>query len=112
MSRERSRGDDPDTKQLRFEHPSGVLRLFRHESVAVLVDGVLDMPPRREFTRTEFADHTGLTRQTVSSYVDLLVEMDVLETVPNSSPRRYRVAESAVVQQLHELNSALNTAGE
>lgn len=61
---------------------------------------------------TEFADHAGVTRQTVSNYIELLREMDVVEEVPSTSLQRYRIAESAVVQELHELNSALNTAGE
>lgn len=101
-----------DTKEARLENPSGVLYLFQHESVPLLVDAVLTLPPGREFTKTEFADHAGVTRQTVSKYIDLLLETDVVEEVPNSSPRRYQVANSDVVQELFELNSALNTAGE
>jgi Fic family protein len=101
-----------DTKEARLENPSGVLYLFQHESVPLLIDAVLTLPPGREFTKTEFADHAGVTRQTVSKYIDLLLETDVVEEVPNSSPRRYQVANSDVVQELFELNSALNTAGE
>ena len=52
-----------------------------------------------------------MTRQTVSKYIDLLLETDVVEEVPNSSPRRYRVADGDVIRALFELNSALNTAG-
>ena len=102
---------EKDTKQARLEHPSGVLHLFQHESVPLLLDAVLTLPPGREFNKTEFADHAGVTRQTVSNYVDLLVETTVLEKVPNTSPRRYRVAKSDVVRELFELNSALNAAG-
>jgi hypothetical protein len=51
-------------------------------------------------------------RQTVSKYIDLLLETDIVEEIPNSSPRRYRVAKTAVVQELFELNSALNAGGE
>ena len=104
--------EQKDTKEARLENPSGVLYLFQHESVPLLVDAVLTLPPGREFTKTEFADHAGVTRQTVSKYIDLLLETDVVEEVPNSSPRRYQVADSDVVQELFELNSALNAAGE
>lgn len=104
--------EDLDKKELRLEHPSGWLYLTQHESVPILIDAVLDLPPGREFTKTEFADHAGVTRQTVSNYIGVLLEVDVLEEVPNTSPRRYRVAASNVVQELHALNSALNTAGE
>lgn len=104
--------EQKDTKEARLENPSGVLYLFQHESVPLLVDAVLTLPPGREFTKTEFADHAGVTRQTVSKYIDLLLETDVVEEVPNSSPRRYQVADSDVVQELFELNSALNATGE
>jgi len=103
--------EEKDTKEARLENPSGVLHLFRHESVPILLDAVLTLPPGREFNKTEFADHAGVTRQTVSNYIGLLLETDVVEEVPNTSPRRYRVAKSDVIQELFELNSALNAAG-
>lgn len=101
-----------DTKEARLENPTGVLHLFQHESVPILIDAILTLPPGREFNKTELADHAGVTRQTVSNYIDLLLETDVVEEVPNTSPRRYRVAKSDVVQELFELNSSLNVAGE
>lgn len=85
---------------------------MQHESVPILLDALLDLPPGREFNKTEFAEHAGVTRQTVSNYIDLLLEVDVVEEVPNTSPRRYRVADSDVVQELFALNSALNVASE
>jgi hypothetical protein len=102
---------EKDTKEARLENPSGVLHLFQHESVPILLDAILTLPPGREFNKTEFADHAGVTRQTVGTYIDLLLETDIVEEVPNTSPRRYRVAKSDVVQELFELNSALNVAG-
>jgi len=104
--------EEKDTKEARLENPSGVLHLFQHESVPILIDAALTLPPGREFNKTEFADHAGVTRQTVSNYIDLLLETEIVEEVPNTSPRRYRVAKSDVVQELFELNSALNVAGE
>ena len=104
--------EDHDTKTLRLEHPSGILYLMQHDSVPILLDALLDLPPGREFNKTELADHAGLTRQTVSTYTDLLLEVEVIETVPNTSPQRYRLAESAVVEELFALNSALNAVAE
>lgn len=104
--------EEKDTKEARFENPSGVLHLFQPESVPILLDAILTLPPGREFNKTELADHAGVTRQTVSNYIDLLLETEIVEEVPNTSPRRYRVAKSDVVQELFELNSALNAAGE
>jgi DNA-binding MarR family transcriptional regulator len=103
--------EEKDTKEARLENPSGILHLFQHESVPILLDALLTLPPGREFNKTEFADHAGVTRQTVSNYIDLLLETDVVEEVPNTSPRRYRVAQSEVVEELFALNSALNAAG-
>lgn len=107
-----SRSEDVDVKEARRRHPSGILYLMRSESVPILVDALLDLPPGREFNKTELADHAGVTRQTVATYVDRLVETDVVEPVPNTSPQRYRLADSAVVTELFELNSALNAATE
>jgi len=101
-----------DTKEARLQHPSGFLYLTQHESVPILLDALLDLPPGREFNKTELADHAGVTRQTVSNYIDLLLEVNIIEEVPNTSPRRYQVAESDVVQELFELNSAINAAGD
>jgi len=99
---------DVDRKTLRKEHPSGWLYLTQHDAVPILVDALLDLPPNREFNKTELAEHAGVTRQTVGNYVDLLLETELVEEVPNTSPRRYRVADSDVVRELFELNSALN----
>lgn len=102
---------EKDTKEARLENPTGVLHLFGHESVPILLDALLTLPPGREFNKTELAEHAGVTRQTVSNYIDLLLETEVVEEVPGTSPRRYQVANSEVVQELFELNSALNAAG-
>jgi Fic family protein len=103
---------ETDTKEARLENPSGVLHLFQHESVPILLDAILTLPPGREFNKSEFAAHAGVTRQTVSNYIDLLLETEVVEEVPNTSPRRYQVAKSDVVEELFALNSALNAAGD
>ncbi|WP_136717367.1 helix-turn-helix domain-containing protein [Halorientalis salina] len=104
--------EERDTKEARLEHPSGFLYLTQHESVPILIDALFDLPPGREVTQTELAEHTGVTRQTVSNYIDLLLEVEIVEEVPNTSPQRYQVANSDVVQELFELNSALNAVPE
>lgn len=99
-----------DTKQARLDQPSGLLYVLQHDAVPILLDAVLDLPPGREFNKTEFASHAGVTRQTVSNYIDLLQTVAVVERVPETTPQRYRVTESPVVQELYELNSAINAA--
>ena len=103
---------EKDTKEARLENPSGILYLFQHESIPILVDAILTLPPGREFTKTELADHAGVTRQTVSKYIDRLLDLDIVEAVPNTSPRRYQVADSTAVEELFALNSALNAPGD
>lgn len=100
--------EERDTKELRLAHPSGWLKLTQHDSVPILIDALLDLPPGREFNKTEFADHAGVTRQTVGAYLDLLVDLAVVEPVPETSPQRYRLADSDVVEELFALNGALN----
>jgi hypothetical protein len=102
--------DRDGQKELRFEHPSGWLYLTQHDAIPILIDALLDLPTRREFNKTELANHAGVTRQTVGNYTDLLLEVDLIDEVPNTTPRRYRVADSDVVRELHELNSALGAA--
>lgn len=101
-----------DTKEARLAHPSGLLALTRHDSIPIVLDSLLDLPPGREVTQTELAEHAGVTRQSVWRHVDRLCTFDVLEPVPDTSPQRYRRADSPVVTELFELNSALNAAVE
>lgn len=111
-STEHAEGGREQKKELRKDYPSGWLHLTQHDAIPILVDALLDLPPNREFNKTEFAEHAGVTRQTVGNYTDLLLEVELIEEVPNTSPRRYRVADSDVVRELFELNSALNNVGE
>jgi len=111
MSSSKASTDRAEKKELRKEHPSGWFYLTQHEAVPILVDALLDLPTNREFNKSEFADHAGVTRQTVGNYTDLLREVELIEEVSNTSPQRYRVANSNVVQELLEFNSALNNVG-
>ncbi|MFC7203451.1 hypothetical protein ACFQJC_08000 [Haloferax namakaokahaiae] len=108
MSQMNAGAEREKTKRLRHEHPSGWLHLTQHEAVPVLIDAVLDLPPGREFNKSEFASHAGVTRQTVGNYTELFLQVGIFEEVDGTSPQRYRVANSNVVRELYELNSALN----
>ena len=99
-----------ETKQHRLENPSGWLYLTQHESVPLLIDALLDWPPTREFTVQEFADHAGVVRQTVSKYIDLLIEVGLVEKLDDTRPQRYRIHDSPATRELFAFNSALNAA--
>ena len=98
------------TKAARLNNPSGWLYLTQHESVPLLIDAVLDWPTTREFTTQEFTDHSGLVRQTVSKHLDILLELEIIEEIPETYPQRYRITDSEVTRELFELNSAINAS--
>ena len=101
-----------ETKQTRLNNPSGWLYLTRHESVPVLVDALLDWPPGREFTTQEFADHAGVVRQTVSKHLDVLIDVQLVEEIPETHPQRYRILDSPVTKELFGFNSAINAVSD
>ncbi|MCH7661667.1 MAG: hypothetical protein IH933_14165, partial [Euryarchaeota archaeon] len=101
-----------ETKQARLNNPSGLLYLTQHESIPLLIDALLDWPTTREFTIQEFANHSGLVRQTVSKHLDVLLELELIEEIPDTYPQRYRITDSDVTRELFELNSAINAIGD
>lgn len=108
-----SRPDDERAENSpREAYPSGWLVLAKHESVAKIVDALLDLPPRREFNQSELAEHAGVSRQSVSRHLDLLLDVGVLEPVENTDPARYRFdPTSDVSRAIVELDGAMNAAG-
>lgn len=107
------RTPDPDeTRSPREDYPSGWLVLARNESVARIVDALLDLPPHREFNQSELADHADVSRQSVNRHLDLLVDISVVEPVANTRPQRYRFdPTSDVSRAIVELDGAMNAAG-
>lgn len=101
-----------ETKRARLNNPSGVLYLTQNESVPLLLDALLDWPTTREFTIQEFADHSGLVRQTVSKHLAVLLELKIIEEISETYPQRYRIQDSDVTRELFELNSAINSVSE
>jgi response regulator of citrate/malate metabolism len=103
---------DHDKKTLRGEHPSGWLVLTKNESVPYIIDALLDAPPHREFNQTELAEHAGVSRQSVSRYLDLLLDVGIIESVEETSRQRYRFdPENHVSEALIRLDGAMNAAG-
>lgn len=91
---------------------TGWLVLARNESVAKLVDALLDRSPHDQFTQTELADAADVSRQSVHRHLDLLLEIGVLEPVAHTSPQRYRFdPESDVSRAIVRLDGAMNAAG-
>jgi len=103
---------DRDTKAQRNEHPSGWLVLTKNESVPYIIDALLDAPPHREFNQTELAELAGVSRQSVSRYLDLLVDVGIVEVLDGTSPQRYRFdPDGHVSEALIRLDGAMNGVG-
>lgn len=99
-------------KQLRKEYPSGWIALSKNESVVYLVDALLDLPPHREFNKSELAEKAEVSRQSVHRHLDLLAHAGIVEGVDGTSPQRYRFnADSPVSEALIQLDGALNEVG-
>lgn len=99
-------------RAFRADYPSGWLVLTRNESVPYIVDALLDLPPRREVNQTELADLAGVSRQSVSRHLDLLLTAEVVEPVAGTSPQRYQFdPESDVSRALVQLDGAMNAVG-
>jgi predicted regulator of amino acid metabolism with ACT domain len=111
MSQEHGR-QDRDTlsmDELRDEYPSGWRVLTQNDSVGLVLDALMDALPGSEFTKTELAERSGVSRQSVYSHLDLLIALEVLEPVDGSSPQRYRVnSDSDLLTLLHRVDGTVN----
>ncbi|SEH54188.1 hypothetical protein SAMN05192561_105154 [Halopenitus malekzadehii] len=95
--------------ELRDEYPSGWRILVQNESVGYILDALMDALPGSEFTKSELADKSGVSRQSVYSHLDLLLVLEVLEPVEDSSPERYRVnVDDELLELLHQVNGIVN----
>lgn len=104
--------EERETRELRERYPSGLMALLKNESIAYILDALLDAPPHREFNQSELARAAGVSRQTVSRHLDLLVGLGVMEEVEDTSPTRYRFdPDSEVSTALLRLEAAINAAG-
>lgn len=56
----------------------------------------------REFTITELAEQTGLTRASVYEHIDDLVALEVAEELQVGKSTRYRTADSPVAEKCYE----------
>lgn len=109
MSRQQSPADDLSMDELRDEYPSGWRILVQNDSVGYILDALMDALPGSEYTKSELAAEAGVSRQSLYTHLDLLLALNVLEPVANSSPQRYRAnSDSELLGLLHEVNGTVN----
>ena len=94
-------------KEQRLEYPSGWLYLCQHESVHFMIDALVQVDPRKEFTKTELAEFSGVSTQSVRRHIGKLVELGIV--AETAGGRRYHFnIESRVGQLIAELNGEIN----
>lgn len=106
------RGDtsDQNMREQRLAYPSGWLYLCQHESVHLIIDALLQVDPKKEFTKTELADFAGISTQSVRRHIDRLVELGVVAETAGGKRYHYNL-ESPVGRTIVELNGEINAVG-
>jgi predicted transcriptional regulator len=99
-----------DVKRSRVEHPIGWLYLCRHESVHYIIDALLQVDPRKEFTKTELAEFAGVSAQSVRRHLPKLRELEVVAETASGKRYHYDI-DSPVGQLIIELNGEINAIG-
>lgn len=101
---------EPSMKAQRLDYPSGWLYLCKDESVHFMIDALLQVDPRKEFTQTELAEFAGVSTQSVRRHVDRLVELGVVAETAGGRRYHYDV-DSPVGRLVAELNAEINAVG-
>lgn len=92
--------------------PTGWAVIAKNDSVVDMIDRLLSMPADREFNKSELAELADVSRKSVHTHIDLLLQLGVVTEVPDTTPTRYRFdPENEVALQLMRLESAVNAAG-
>lgn len=94
------------------EAPTGWGVIAKNDSVVEILDTLLDMPPHREFNKSELAEFADVSRKSVHNHIDLLLYLGIMTEVPETSPTRYRFnPENEVAEAFIRLDAAVNNAG-
>jgi len=92
--------------------PTGWQILAGKQSRTEMINALLNMPPHREFNKSELADFADVSRKSVHTHLPVLEQLGIVEEVPESSPQRYRFnTDSEIAELLIKLDGAANNAG-
>lgn len=94
------------SKEERRAAPSGWLELTKDESPQYVIDALLSVDPKKEFTRTELARFAGVSTQSIRRHVDHLVELGILAETAGGKRYHFDV-DSETGRLVAELNGAL-----
>lgn len=94
--------------ELRDEYPSGWRVLTQHDSVGYMIDALMDAPDYH-FSKSKLAEKAGVSRQSVHTHLNLLLALDIVAVVDDSSPETYTLnSGDEMVRELHRLNGLVN----
>lgn len=94
-----------EIKRMRQEHPSGWMQLAKTPARALLIDALIESPPKYEFTPPQIAERAGITAQSVRNHIEALEALGIVEEVSNGN---YVLKEkSRVMMELDRLVSAV-----
>lgn len=97
-----------DKKQSRKEHAAGFLELAKNESVPLMIDALFDAPTGRGFNKAELARKAGISTGSVRTHLDTLLELGIVEPMPDTSPTRFTLnMDGPVTQLLFELDNLI-----
>lgn len=101
------RVSETEIKQMRRNNPSGWLELSMYESLALMIDAILDAPPDYTFTNPELASRAGVSDESVRTHIETLEELGIVSYSDEHS--KYEVNEnSRVLLEVFGLNDAVN----
>lgn len=108
-----TKAESADTVDSGVDGPvTGWELIARNRSVVAMITALLDLPPHREFNKTELADFADVSRKSVHTHLPLLYDIGVVTEVPNTNPTRYRFnVENEVSKAVINLEGAVNNAG-
>lgn len=100
--------DEQEMATLRDEYPSGWRILTQHDSVGYIIDALMDAPDYH-FSKSKLAEKAGVSRQSVHTHLPLLLQLDLVRVVEDTSPAKYTLnSDDELVRELHRLNGIVN----
>lgn len=96
-----------EVKQMRRDYPSGWLELSMYESIALMIDALIDAPPGYSFSNPELAGRAGISAESVRNHIGTLEELGIVKGIDDKSKRQVN-DESRVLREIFGLNDAVN----
>lgn len=103
-----------DKKDFRKEFPSGWMEVARYETLALIIDALLESPSSREYTVDELADKAGPSARSIEDRIGSLVELGIVDELEGDrdEPRYCINDRSPITQKLYDLNITVNRVKE